>query len=103
MLKTTCSKCALPNDRLPQKYCRVCHATNMRAWRPKHKDLPEEARKKANARAYVNVYLKRKKIEKKPCEVCLNEKAEKHHEDYNKPLDVKWLCRPCHLAHHKIT
>ena len=74
----------------------------MRAWRPKHSELPEEARKKANARSYVNTYVRRKKVERKPCEVCQNEKAEKHHEDYDKPLDVKWLCRSCHLTHHKI-
>lgn len=37
---------------------------------------------------------------RKPCEVCGAEKVEAHHDDYNKPLEVRWLCRKHHLEHH---
>lgn len=38
---------------------------------------------------------------KQPCDVCGDEKSVAHHEDYDRPLDVTWLCQPCHKARHK--
>jgi hypothetical protein len=37
-----------------------------------------------------------------PCWVC-GEKAEAHHPDYSRPLDVVWLCRIHHRQAHAIT
>lgn len=33
------------------------------------------------------------------CEVC-GELAQGHHDDYSKPLEVRWLCRVHHVEHH---
>jgi len=44
--------------------------------------------------------LRAGKIKRQPCEVC-GGKAEGHHTDYSKPLDVKWLCRTHHRAAHR--
>lgn len=30
------------------------------------------------------------------------EKLQAHHHDYDKPLDVEWLCIPCHAKEHRI-
>lgn len=40
------------------------------------------------------------KLERKPCEVC-GATAQGHHEDYSKPLDVRWLCRKHHDELHR--
>ena len=36
-----------------------------------------------------------------PCEQCGAIRVDAHHDDYAKPLDVRWLCRRHHLAHHR--
>ena len=102
--KTTCSKCNLPIEanrlKTRQRYCKSCHAENMRATRPKHGELPLDKRKKANCRAHTKVYIKRGKVLVMPCWIC-GEKAEAHHEDYSNPKDVIWFCREHHLEWHK--
>lgn len=36
------------------------------------------------------------------CSVCGDpDDIQAHHDDYNAPLDVRWLCRRCHFAWHK--
>lgn len=41
------------------------------------------------------------RLERKPCEVC-GVKAQAHHFDYSRPLDVIWLCSAHHSAYHVI-
>lgn len=69
----------------------------MREYRKTHR-LTGEARRRANARSYLHQYIKRLKVLKQPCEVCGGLNVEAHHEDYSKPLEVRWLCRGKHLA-----
>lgn len=41
------------------------------------------------------------KLIRQPCEVCGAAKAQAHHDDYGKPLDVRWLCTTHHAEWHK--
>jgi hypothetical protein len=97
------------------------HTSSTRKWRHAQ---PEEARvatrkwAKAN-RWYWSAYSKRHRQQKrawnrltaalklggvvrpKVCERCGTAcKPHGHHPDYSKPLEVIWLCYPCHLAEH---
>ncbi len=59
-------------------------------------------RKKVTARNAVKVAIDRGDLKVKPCERCgfaLGVHA--HHEDYDKPLEVVWLCRTHHAERHR--
>ncbi len=49
----------------------------------------------------VSEAVKRGELVRGTCEVCGKEKVDGHHDDYSKPLAVRWLCRKHHLAHHR--
>lgn len=40
------------------------------------------------------------RLTKMPCEVCGCEKVHAHHDDYARPLDVRWLCALHHTQWH---
>lgn len=62
--------------------------------------LTPEEKKKASARGKANMAQFRGKLIPQPCERCGAVKAEKHHENYDEPLIVRWLCISCHRAEH---
>lgn len=101
MATDKCARCCGPRDRPGQHYCRACHASYMRGARKRHSELTPEQRVKANARTTANVYQSRGLLVPRTCEGCGSRRAQKHHADYSRPLDVTWLCRPCHLARHR--
>lgn len=100
-----CSVCQVTHDRRrsdgrPSSYCQACHNSYNRRTRPKYSDLSPEQKLKSNARAMANVYERRGKLIRQPCADCGGADVQKHHDDYTKPLEVTWLCRPCHMARH---
>jgi len=52
------------------------------------------------ARKAVYNAVRSGRLVREPCEACGSTKSQGHHDDYSKPLDVRWLCRPCHDREH---
>lgn len=67
-----------------------------RNWRNK----PQNKIKKY-AHQKVNVQIKKGNIKKLPCEVCNKLPAMAHHDDYSKPLQIRWLCAKHHYDYHQ--
>ena len=91
---------------------------NYRARREKYAAYERERNKRPERKLAQREYTKRRPPEKKaahyavgnavrdgrltpkPCEVCGSTKVQAHHDDYSRPLDVRWLCFVHHMAHH---
>jgi hypothetical protein len=50
----------------------------------------------------VHKALKAGSLQRQPCEACGSQKSQAHHDDYSKPLDVRWLCSKHHSEHHRV-
>jgi len=70
----------------------------LRAARVRRKHHP----KRAKAHRWVSYAVERAELVRPArCEACGREcKVIAHHEDYDKPLEVEWLCRACHAKRH---
>lgn len=105
--------------------CKECKKVEARAYyREKHEERREYDRKRtrtATRRAAKLEYQRRRRknksshyranmavnnairdgrLKRGPCEKCGAIKAEAHHDDYSKPLEVRWLCLKHHREHH---
>lgn len=58
--------------------------------------------KRYQAHLTVEAALRRGELVRHPCEVCgtTEGRIDAHHDDYDKPLEVRWLCRLHHVRHH---
>ena len=55
---------------------------------------------KNRAQQAVMKALREGTLTKSLCEVCGRLVVEAHHDDYNKPLEVRWLCKSHHREAH---
>jgi ribosomal protein S27AE len=65
-----------------------------RAWR-------SEDKRRSSAHVAVAKAIRNGALLPLPCIRCGEQKSLAHHEDYDKPLEVMWLCQPCHKQRHK--
>lgn len=61
------------------------------------KFTPERRR----ANSLVGTAIANGTLTQQPCETCGSRRnVEAHHDDYARPLDVRWLCKSHHRQHH---
>lgn len=105
---TTCQPCLVRRIRA----IRDKEKRNATVRRIRHADPTFKARATAHARAIYPTLkeqarqalrraVNRGEIQRQPCEDCGRPKGDGHHADYNKPLEVTWLCRACHGKRHR--
>jgi len=73
-----------------ERYSKLSQKANKK-WYRKNREQIRQWKKFAHAIEYGKI------IRPEHCQHCGKEcRPEGHHEDYNKPFDVIWLCRTCH-------
>jgi hypothetical protein len=99
----TCQRCGKPFEARTRR-AKICPGRCYRA---------HEAESSKRARALYSEERRRASVltgcaiasgllVRQPCEVCGcgRRKADAHHDDYSRPLEVRWLCRSHHRQHH---
>lgn len=108
--QSICSRCHKePTTTLNSSYCRECRKAYKREYYSRNKAaiqqyykgegaLAKSARKAVDT-ALASGVLTRPNV----CSVCGAQTViEAHHPDYSQPLQVTWLCNPCHTEVHRV-
>ena len=78
------------------------HSKNKDEHRENGEKYAKKHRHECNVRMKTRRAIAAGKIEKQDCEVCKSSDVHAHHDDYDKPYDVQWLCPYHHGERHRI-
>jgi len=93
-VRNICKECY---SSITKTYKKV-HPEKMAAWK---KAYNERNNKKVKCRNKLNYSIHIGKIQKNNCELCNDPNVQAHHDDYDKPFNVRWLCDHHHKEEHK--
>jgi uncharacterized OB-fold protein len=91
---TRCKACSKQRDKLRPRN------PNLEPMREKSKRWRVANPEKTIAHRLVRDEVKAGRLVRGVCERCGRTDAHAHHDDYSKPLDVRWLCPKHHKEHH---
>lgn len=97
----TCKSDRAAELRAERKRLNPNFATEEKAKREQRKLKDRMYTFKVQAHRYVAKAIRLGVLKEQPCEICGNFDVDAHHDDYTKPLEVRWLCRSCHRKHHE--
>ena len=114
---TDCPKCGTPRTWVRagvrkgvvqhKQKCRPCHRASLAVDRAKYggaaarnKRWEQRNRLASIAHKKVEYHLSVGNIVRRPCERCGDPDTQAHHDDYNVPLEVRWLCPKHHAERH---
>lgn len=78
------------------------YITNNESAKASSKKWVEENPKKRRVHGLVSYAIRIGHLKKMPCIICGNRNSHAHHCDYDKPMDVMWLCSLHHAEWHVI-
>ena len=129
VVKKPCRLCGASREERPFKLggniCRPCDSAEAVRWARRNREKKRltnnryhssiSDRRAAKTRQYrernplrraahqaVQTALRNGSLVRRPCAVCGATRAHAHHDDYNKPLAVAWLCHPHHMERHSM-
>lgn len=96
------------NDRRRHYRNREVRLARMREWAARNREKANQASavwrlrnpEKRAAHILVGNEKRAGRLVPEPCEVCGSLEVHAHHDDYSKPLEVRWLCPTHHSEYH---